>query len=138
MKSKAKSKKISISKKMALAALKSEKQTKLKKDLAPPQSPSLEKIKETNQEHEEEKDQTVIGSITPQKEDRTNYNAQDCEVLGYILLSKPAYVNDIDPVSVGCVFFNTKTQKYFLRVRKLMFVLNYLLTFISHDPVTGQ
>ena len=62
----------------------------------------------------------------------------DCKVLGYVLLSKPSSMNVIDPILVGCVFFYAKEQKYFLRVKKLTFTIQYLQNFITLDPVTGQ
>ncbi len=66
-------------------------------------------------------------------------NANQCKVLGYFLLSKPAYEKStIDPVTVGCIFYSSKTQKFYVRARKLMITLQYLHIFISLDPISGQ
>lgn len=61
-----------------------------------------------------------------------------CKVLGYFLLSKPAFEKSIDPLTVGCIFYSSTTNKYYIRVRKLMLALQYLHNFISLDPVSGQ
>jgi replicative DNA helicase len=65
-------------------------------------------------------------------------NAAECKVLGYMLLSKPAIDKDIEPLMVGCVYYNGKTQKYYLRFRKLMFYSHYIQNFITLDQLSGQ
>ena len=62
----------------------------------------------------------------------------DINVIGYFLLSKPAFDKAIDPVTVGCIYLSLKTNKYYMRVRKVDFALHYLLNFISLDPISGQ
>jgi len=65
-------------------------------------------------------------------------NPNECKILGFILLTKPASLNVMDPVTVGCIFFNGSTKKYFLRVIKLTFSINYLQNFISIDTNSGR
>jgi hypothetical protein len=65
--------------------------------------------------------------------------ASEVKVIGYFLLSKPAFDKAINPLTVGCIF-QTQTSsnnKYYMRVRKIDFALHYLLNFISLDPVSG-
>lgn len=64
-------------------------------------------------------------------------HSPNCKVLGYVFLTRPAYEKVIDPVTVGCVFYDLDSNKYFFRVRKLMFQLHYLQNFISLDPNSG-
>ena len=65
-------------------------------------------------------------------------NPNECKILGYILMTKPASLNVMDPVTVGCIFLNGSTKKYFLRVIKLTFSINYLQNFISIDTNSGR
>ena len=44
----------------------------------------------------------------------------------------------MDPVIIGCVFYNGQTKKYTLRVKKLTFSINYLQNFISIDTNSGR
>jgi len=41
-------------------------------------------------------------------------NPNECKILGYILLTKPASLNVMDPVTVGCIFLNGSNKKYLL------------------------
>lgn len=59
-------------------------------------------------------------------------------MLGYILLSKPQTVISIDPVTVGCVFYSANVHKYFLRVKRITFTVQYLQNFVNLDPTTNQ
>jgi len=33
-------------------------------------------------------------------------NPNECKVIGFVLLTKPASMNVMDPVTVGCIYFN--------------------------------
>lgn len=61
----------------------------------------------------------------------------ECKVLGYILLSKPQTVISIEPVTVGCVFYSANVHKYFLRVKRITFTVQYLQNFVNLDPTTN-
>ena len=65
------------------------------------------------------------------------FEINQCEIYGYFLLSKPAHQKALDPVIVGCVFKSMASQKFYIRVKKLMFKINYLTQFIELDPDTG-
>jgi hypothetical protein len=67
-----------------------------------------------------------------------NFALAECKVLGYILLTKPTTMNVRDPITVGCVFFNGKTNKYYLRVKKLSWHVNFLQNLVTIDAVSGR
>lgn len=50
-------------------------------------------------------------------------HASDCNILGYLLLSKPASLISLEPLIVGCVFFNARLKKHIIRVKKLTFAI---------------
>lgn len=52
-------------------------------------------------------------------------------------MTQPAHVKALDPVLIGCVFKNIQTNKTYIRVKKLMYKINYLMQFIELDPDTG-
>mmetsp|Transcript_13543 Transcript_13543/g.21102 ORF Transcript_13543/g.21102 Transcript_13543/m.21102 type:complete len:332 (-) Transcript_13543:14288-15283(-) len=64
-------------------------------------------------------------------------DVSQCEIFGYILLTKPAHLRCLDPITVGCLFRNVTTGRVFIRVKKLMFKIDYLTQFIEVDPDTG-
>jgi len=80
--------------------------------------------------------------VVPEKKDPVEtikmINPNECRVIGYILLTKPASMNVMDPLTVGCLYFNGQTKTYSLRVKKLTFSINYLQNFISIDTDTGR
>jgi hypothetical protein len=43
----------------------------------------------------------------------------------------------LDPITVGCIFKELPTNKVYIRVRKLVYKLNYLTQFVDLDPDTG-
>jgi hypothetical protein len=53
------------------------------------------------------------------------------------MLTKPAHLNALDPVTVGCIFKNLADNKVYIRVKKLIYKINYLTLFIELDPDTG-
>ena len=67
-----------------------------------------------------------------------NFKQDECKVLGYILLTKPITINAKDPITVGCVFYSAKTQKYYLRVKKLTWFVNILQNLVSIESVSGH
>lgn len=67
-----------------------------------------------------------------------NFLPHNCKVLGYTLLSHPSHVVTSEPLLVGCVLFNGQLNKYFLRVKKISFTMQYLQSFITMDATTGQ
>ena len=65
------------------------------------------------------------------------FDVNQCEIYGYFFLTKPAHVKALDPITVGCIFKNTVDKKVHIRVKKLIFKINYLTQFIELDPDTG-
>jgi hypothetical protein len=47
-------------------------------------------------------------------------------------------LNVKDPVTVGCVFYSAKAQKYYLRVKKLTWNVNFLQNMVTIDAVSGR
>ena len=52
-------------------------------------------------------------------------------------MTKPAHVKALDPIIVGCIFKNIADNKVYIRVKKLIYKINYLTQFIELDPDTG-
>jgi hypothetical protein len=51
-------------------------------------------------------------------------------------LSKPATLVSSEPLLVGCVLFNAQQVKFYLRVKKLSFTMQYLQNFVTMDANT--
>jgi hypothetical protein len=63
------------------------------------------------------------------------FDVNQCEIYGYFFLTQPAHIKALDPVLIGCIFKNA--NKTYIRVKKLMYKINYLTQFIELDPDTG-
>ena len=48
-------------------------------------------------------------------------NPSTCKILGYFLLSKPAFEKSLNPLTVGCVYYSSVTLKFYVRAKKLFF-----------------
>ncbi len=59
------------------------------------------------------------------------------EMVGCTLLSRPAFSNCLDPLYVGAVYKNLNSGKYFYKVRKLIYNIQYLINFIQIDKDNG-
>ena len=66
-----------------------------------------------------------------------NLKGENVVVLGYIILSRPAYEKVIDPLMVGCVYINNETKKICMKMRKIVFLLHYIQNFITLDINSG-
>jgi hypothetical protein len=53
------------------------------------------------------------------------------------LLTEPAHLRALDPITVGCVFKELPSDKVFIRVKKLAYKLSYLMKFVYLDQDTG-
>lgn len=54
------------------------------------------------------------------------------EILGYFLLSKKE--TSLAPLFVGCVYKNTQNDKFYVKVRKMIYQIPFLLRFIGGSP----
>lgn len=68
--------------------------------------------------------------------DKTRVDVAQVEILGYFLLSKRETC--LAPLCVGCVYKNTENGKFFVKVRKMMYQIPFLLRFIGGSPQSGN
>ena len=73
--------------------------------------------------------------LAPKECQYQKFDVSHCEIYGYFFLTEPAHKKALDPVVLGCVFKNE--GKVYLRVKKLMYKVNYLTQFIELDADTG-
>ena len=64
--------------------------------------------------------------------EKQRVDVSQVDILGYFLLSKKETV--LAPLFVGCVYRNLETGKHFVKVRKMMYQLPFLLRFIGGSP----
>jgi hypothetical protein len=80
--------------------------------------------------------QTVLIPEEPvETKEYQKFDVSQCEIYGYILLSQPAHLKALDPISIGVLFKHN--QRTYIRIKKLCYKLNYLMQFIEQDPETG-
>jgi hypothetical protein len=96
--------------------------------IPPPQLTKHDDLDESNAEAEQDQ------STNP---DIKKFEVSECQIYGYFFLTEPAHIRALDPITVGCIFKVMSTGKVFIRVRKLVYKLNYLTQFIDLDPDTG-
>lgn len=106
--------------------------TKSKKEDKPPKpkGPEQTELKQLFAEDKEE--------LKSKDSESSPMKLENYTILGYILLSKPSFQKAIDPLLVGCVYYNSLTKKFYLKIRKVIFLLHYLQNFITLDTTSGQ
>jgi hypothetical protein len=67
---------------------------------------------------------------------RQRTNSSSINVLGYTMLTKQGVA--IDPLMVGCVYRNDEKSKYFVKMRRLMYQVSYILNFIYGSQLSGN
>jgi hypothetical protein len=68
--------------------------------------------------------------------DKAKSDASNANILGYTMLSNRKSV--FCPIYVGCIYQNTENSKFYLKVRKMMYQIPFLLNFISISPQSGN
>lgn len=68
--------------------------------------------------------------------EKMRVDVSQVEILGYTLLSKQEI--SLSPLYVGCVYRNIENGKFFLKVRKMMYQIPFLLRFIGGSPQSGN
>lgn len=64
--------------------------------------------------------------------DKVRVDITQVEILGYFLLSKKETC--LAPLYVGCVYKNIESGKFYVKVRKMMYQIPFLLRFIGGSP----
>jgi len=79
----------------------------------------------------------VVDAPTEEPQKRQRTNSSSINVLGYTMLSKQGAT--IDPLMVGCVYQNQSDEpKFFIKLRRLMFQVSYILNFIHGSHLSGN
>ena len=68
--------------------------------------------------------------------DKIKQDVSQVDILGYFLLSKRETC--LAPLYVGCVFKNIENGKFYVKVRKMMYEIPFLLRFIGGSPQSGN
>lgn len=68
--------------------------------------------------------------------DKIKQEVSQVEILGYFLLSKKETC--LAPLFVGCVFKNIEKNKFYVKVRKMIYQIPFLLRFIGGSPQSGN
>ena len=71
-----------------------------------------------------------------QQTEKIRFDASQVEILGYFLLSKREAC--LAPLYVGCVFRSIEGGKFYVKVRKMMYQIPFLLRFIGGSPQSGN
>lgn len=95
------------------------------------------KTPQAAEEAEAEKTVAVPAEEEAKEEKVKELNVDECEIYGYFLLTEPAHLRALDPVTVGCIFKELPSNKVFIRVKKLVYKLSYLMKFVYLDQDTG-